>query len=1031
MADTVVSLGIETHLIGAEQTLAGLDQINARAKALSATQQQAMDDLVRGSGATKLATKAQTDLAQAAKDTGKSTSILGSMFGALVNWFRPYSQGAEGASASMGHLAGAHGEVAKSMHLLNAIAYSTGGSIAGLGQIAMLARAGLAFLAAGIAATVIVSLEKAAESLDKVKAKMEGALGSGKGAKAFNDLRAATDNAHNSMDAFAEGVILVMRALDRGNHQFFTFNNGEWESASMAMLGMGTSVSKVAGQMSNLIQVDKENGTAAGKMTDDYLKAWAQIDTATGKTTGLTLAAFKTMETAAPTLARAITAGIGAISFDQVERKLTNLPMTINQTLEAIARGTSKYQPAIDAMKVDPTVVQSWDRMKTAIVSLWEELGKGDGIAGRVFGAITTWLDTVNEKIKKGQGFISALFSPPQGWSTMFNQANDLIDRMIGKLNTAINKKNELAGAEGGAMAGALVGAGTGAVVGGSLLGPPGAVGGALVGGFLGGGMGGIIGNLIGGLIDDSTTALGKDLDKMAQVTDAAKAPVTALGGAVDTFAASAKSAADSISAMPSAGGGNFGFAPPSMAAEFAAGKQVPTTQSMLLSELRQFNQVMKSPTGGLYTGGWESPDRLPSGMPLARVSIPEVANPLGGDAGGGSQTFNFPAKKQIEDVQKTIGDLGDTSSKTVGPIDSLAGAIQGLGGAASSVIANLAKIPAGGGGGGAGGFSDPNTFIGRSGTLDYLNPNGSRTISINDVFDPQAYGGGQTKDALTAAAAALAAGMGLIETAASSAVGPIDNFVTRFTDAMGQIASTKIPSGGSGGSGPSFTYDTNINTPLEGFASGGIARVMGSGSTDKTLVQFMATNGEVVAVGNPSAANASSGSSGLAVQAITQPITTAVQSSTSQIVSAINNSTINTSSTPAPFGKAGTATAPLGSGPIDAYGNVVSTHQSEYVSMIQKTDGGRHEVYSVNPSYAGPFANGGSFMVGGSGGTDSKRVSMDVTPGELVSVTPQSKKRIGGESQRPIVFNFPNHSAQSFMASGAQVARALRNSLR
>ncbi len=41
-----------------------------------------------------------------------------------------------------------------------------------------------------------------------------------------------------------------------------------------------------------------------------------------------------------------------------------------------------------------------------------------------------------------------------------------------------------------------------------------------------------------------------------------------------------------------------------------------------------------------------------------------------------------------------------------------------------------------------------------------------------------------------------------------------------------------------------------------------------------------------------------------------------------------------------------------------------------------------------------GGFASGGDFIVGGSGGTDTQRVSLLATPGERVSVMPEAASR-------------------------------------
>ena len=58
-----------------------------------------------------------------------------------------------------------------------------------------------------------------------------------------------------------------------------------------------------------------------------------------------------------------------------------------------------------------------------------------------------------------------------------------------------------------------------------------------------------------------------------------------------------------------------------------------------------------------------------------------------------------------------------------------------------------------------------------------------------------------------------------------------------------------------------------------------------------------------------------------------------------------------------------------------------------------------------VGATYAGAYASGGSFTVGGKGGTDNNRVFMDVSRGERVSIQTPAQQR-GGNSQSNVSFN-------------------------
>jgi tape measure domain-containing protein len=80
-------------------------------------------------------------------------------------------------------------------------------------------------------------------------------------------------------------------------------------------------------------------------------------------------------------------------------------------------------------------------------------------------------------------------------------------------------------------------------------------------------------------------------------------------------------------------------------------------------------------------------------------------------------------------------------------------------------------------------------------------------------------------------------------------------------------------------------------------------------------------------------------------------------------------------------------------------------------------------------------FATGGSFVVGGAGGTDSQMVKFLATPGERVTVeTPdQAKSKRGGGGNAPIIVKMTVNAtdANSFRQSETQITNALANRLR
>lgn len=259
---------------------------------------------------------------------------------------------------------------------------------------------------------------------------------------------------------------------------------------------------------------------------------------------------------------------------------------------------------------------------------------------------------------------------------------------------------------------------------------------------------------------------------------------------------------------------------------------------------------------------------------------------------------------------------------------------------------------------------------------------------------------------------------------------------------AMSAVAQMRASGGGGGGSGgPSFDA-SQVNTDMmANFATGGAFQVLGPGGTDSVPVRFMATPGEIVTVtpnnltspaplagmteanlqGTTFEQGAGGATSAAPARAITEPITFAVRDGSGKIVGAVDNATaaINAMATSVKaaatsgggavggtggrpiytyHGKAGSAAGPLGSGPIDAYGNIVPATQQVYITRINYNSaiagmpqGPGQPVYAINPNYVGGFAEGGSFIAraGLTSGTDSALYSMRLTPGEKVTVQP------------------------------------------
>jgi chromosome segregation ATPase len=82
------------------------------------------------------------------------------------------------------------------------------------------------------------------------------------------------------------------------------------------------------------------------------------------------------------------------------------------------------------------------------------------------------------------------------------------------------------------------------------------------------------------------------------------------------------------------------------------------------------------------------------------------------------------------------------------------------------------------------------------------------------------------------------------------------------------------------------------------------------------------------------------------------------------------------------------------------------------------------------DPTYAGNFATGGSFTVGGVGGTDSQLVAMRATPGERVTVQTPEQQRRGGDRISVNVTVAGGGRPEDNRRSGAQAGKAAAREL-
>lgn len=289
---------------------------------------------------------------------------------------------------------------------------------------------------------------------------------------------------------------------------------------------------------------------------------------------------------------------------------------------------------------------------------------------------------------------------------------------------------------------------------------------------------------------------------------------------------------------------------------------------------------------------------------------------------------------------------------------------------------------------------------------------------------------------------------------------------------------------------GPSFQAPldtTDENSFYGGYATGGSFVVGGNGGTDTTRVSFMATKGELVTITpeglqspsglrGASAANYSpvesidggGSGAGVPVKAITGPITQAIMQSAEMISGAISGGAgvpwtavgagqrgvrigglatgfrLASSRNSAGWGGGG-GYNPYGYDPYAYYGDTYASNDSGpgqdyysqysyqnpvYQPQVYSPGGGQDDGYieGYGTVYA---ATGGSFTVpsfNGRMGPDSQMMKMHLTPGEQVTVTPDStaKRRIGVKDRNITINVYGAQTPASFVAAEAQIKRGI-----
>jgi hypothetical protein len=435
MADA--ELGVVVSVQGASEGAAQLDKFALSAKGAAASTTDLSNARAKAEAqwtnltGVKTAATETTKLGVATAATGQSMGIFQRAIAAISNVFSPYGKQAEGASINLNHLAGAHGEVAKGMHLVNAVAYSTGSSIQGIGQFAMLARGGLEVLALGLTATLIVSLEKSADAVKLLQDRFAFFKGETGAQQAMDQIRMAADKTGASVATLGDLTQSLSEKL------------GSQKTGWINPPGMDKAPTIINAINEALVRSGKDADTATA-LVKKYADQIGELDPVTNKYLGMTQKLFDQIRKDSPELAGAIAAAFGhpILDFDKqmgLQRFsdwLKTSPQNINQLVFAMQRMPAE----IAKIKLEPNVSQSWVSLKNSVLNLWSELGKSEGgsMAKNAIDGITKSIKELDAAIKGGDvgkklmEMISGSLNAPE---------NDLMGKFVTTMIEGIKKQ--------------------------------------------------------------------------------------------------------------------------------------------------------------------------------------------------------------------------------------------------------------------------------------------------------------------------------------------------------------------------------------------------------------------------------------------------------------------------------------------------------------------------------------------------------------------------------------------------------------
>lgn len=376
---TKASTDLEKLSVSAKDASKSVDQLgvsSTKAGAQVQTNSQRIAQAVQQNSALETSTRrlgtAHENLGHHAHVVESGLHSMGAAAGAQVGPLFGLSATTVRAAASMQEFEFKSSQLRTGLRLLRPLATEAGGSLGHLGLLAGAARGGLVALAAVIAGTVAIALERASDKARVLQGELSDMFGKKAGAAGFEALEGVAKRTGTEIGLMADAFKALGDAQQASDFaKGFRFAPGQ----------IATETKKASEAMETLIDLFKIGGAGSDKAASsittffkDALKATDQL----GHAGVVTKDIFDKLYADSPRVGRALSEAFSGGDIQRLRERLEYMPIPVKDLI----RELQKMGPAVrdEFEKTPKTVEQSLDSLKADFGKLMEEIGTHSGI---------------------------------------------------------------------------------------------------------------------------------------------------------------------------------------------------------------------------------------------------------------------------------------------------------------------------------------------------------------------------------------------------------------------------------------------------------------------------------------------------------------------------------------------------------------------------------------------------------------------------------------------------------------------------